>query len=616
MFQDEEWNEQPSEDSLFLVQPTAGGRSCSSSSWRGPGADLSLPRARRVHSSGIESPSSPSSPVANISGTPPDLQAFRRRRPAEERQRSPSPSSSAHNHAIKKGSSGPLSPRDRFKDAKEKFLLLERERLEEQERLMQRRRNLQSSEPPIAPAVMPTAGNSRGSHYQRRGSWSRSRDSEDELEDRPQRGYFGVHSPPVRDDFDNPEPDAPGDNEDDIFEHGYSSSPIRHVTRRDSYNNRQVSRENPHHHHDDQDDLVPLRRGHRPQKTDAQVYRGGRNRGSDDPRIIPHQRYRSPSREDLRPSRGPRNPPDEDIVPERRQMGHRYRSPTRVARRDQDFSPDRRERFLSPTRNPRPRPRNQRKIEEDIGYPCEEVPRYRGGPRDRTPNPSRGHLVLSQQPSYSEDSSSDIPLERYRSPIRNPQPTPRHRIPEGEEIGSPEPQRRNVENRLPRAIPFQIPGGGDKKRRSMFEMLEEERRRNSNELAKEFKRRSYQDGGGSELSSGDRGGGHANGIPNGRHSGYQELSEHERFPGLDRDTARLQHHNIPPPNGGHHNLKKSAGPPPPDVVAAAASRYRHSYAEPHHMLPHPPPPHHHEMLHRTNSSVSSGRVGIAAVHPY
>jgi hypothetical protein len=61
-FADEEWNEHPSEDSLFLVQPTVAGRS---SSWKGPGADLSLPRARRVHSSGIESPSSP---VANIAG--------------------------------------------------------------------------------------------------------------------------------------------------------------------------------------------------------------------------------------------------------------------------------------------------------------------------------------------------------------------------------------------------------------------------------------------------------------------------------------------------------------------------------------------------------------------
>ena len=455
-----------------------------------------------------------------------------------------------------------------------------------------------------------------GNQYQRRGSWSRSRDSEDELEDRspPQRGgYFGgVHAPSGRDGFGTPEPEVPPED-DDIFEHGYSSSPIRRVARRDSY-----------HNHLEQEEVVPVRRGHRAVKPELQVYRGGRSRGNEDPRIIPHQRYRSPPREEIRqphrypsPTRGGRGPPDEEIIPDRRQVPHRYsRSPTRVPRRDKDYSPDRRERFMSPTRNPRPQPRNQRKIEEDIGYP-EEIPRFKGGPRERTPNPTRGHMVLSQQPSFSEESNSDIPLERYRSPMRNPQPAPRHRIQEDDVITSPEPQRRNMEGRLPRANPFQMPGSAaDKKRRSMFEVLEEERRRNSNELAKEFKRRSYQDGGGSEMSAGDRGVGHNGMIPNGRHGGYQELSEHERFPGLDRETARLQHHNMGPHNGGHINMKKSSGPPPPDVVTAAASRYRHSYAEPHHMITHAPPSHHHEMLHRTNSSVSSGRVGIAAVHHY
>ncbi|KDR20003.1 hypothetical protein L798_05969 [Zootermopsis nevadensis] len=488
---------------------------------------------------------------------------------------------------------------------------------------MQRKRNLQTSaEPPISPAVLPTAANSRGNAYPRRGSWSRSRDSEDELEDRQQQGgYFGVHALQARDGFDTPEPDLPADDTDDVFEHGYNRSPMRHVTRRDSYNNRQVPRENLHHHHHDNHD-APMRHGHRPLKTNAQIYRGGRSRGSDEPRPVSHQRYRSPSREDTRPqhmnsspSRRSRNAPDEEIVPERRQVAHRFRSPTRVARGEQDFSPDRRE--LSPTRNPRPQPRCQRKPDEETGYPVDEVQRYRGGPRDRIPNPSRGHLVLSQQASFSEDSNSDIPLERYRSPMHKQPLTPRHRIKEDEDIGSPEPQRRNMDNRLPRANPFQTPGGGDKKRRSMFDVLEEERRRSSNELAKEFKRRSYQDGGGSELSSGNRGSNHNNnGVPNGRHPGYQELSEHERFPGLDRETARLQHH-MSPANGGHLNLKKSSGPPPPpDVVTAASSRYRHSYAEPHHVLSHPQSSHHHEMLHRTNSSVSSGRVGIAAVHPY
>lgn len=49
---------------------------------------------------------------------------MRRRRGAELRQRSPSPDDDD------------ASPRDRFKDAKEKFLLMERERIQEQHRRM------------------------------------------------------------------------------------------------------------------------------------------------------------------------------------------------------------------------------------------------------------------------------------------------------------------------------------------------------------------------------------------------------------------------------------------------------------------------------------------------
>lgn len=49
---------------------------------------------------------------------------MRRRREAEQRQRSPSPDEDD------------VSPRDRFKDAKEKFLLMERERIQEQQRRM------------------------------------------------------------------------------------------------------------------------------------------------------------------------------------------------------------------------------------------------------------------------------------------------------------------------------------------------------------------------------------------------------------------------------------------------------------------------------------------------
>lgn len=69
MFADEEWNE-PSEDSLFLVQPGhglagLGGRGVLSG-WRSShgAAELSLPRARRVHSPAASpSPTSPSTPA-------------------------------------------------------------------------------------------------------------------------------------------------------------------------------------------------------------------------------------------------------------------------------------------------------------------------------------------------------------------------------------------------------------------------------------------------------------------------------------------------------------------------------------------------------------------------
>lgn len=186
---------------------------------------------------------------------------------------------------------------------------------------------------------------------------------------------------------------------------------------------------------------------------------------------------------------------------------------------------------------------------------------------------------------YNDD--MDIPLERYRS-SNNPRPGPRHpAYPRDNPLPHPLPHA------LPHPLPHPLPHArdheddlndprdpreardprdprvylADKKRRSVFEAMEEERRRHSNELAQEFKRRSYQD------------------------NGYQELDDRERYPGLDRETAREP---VPP------------GPPRGQVQVSA--RYRHSYAE--------PPPRHHDLLHRANSAVSSPRVGIAAVHPY
>lgn len=65
---DEEWNEEPTEDSLFLVQGLPGRAVLSGlSGWRGShatAAELSLPRARRVHSPASPASPSPTSPVA------------------------------------------------------------------------------------------------------------------------------------------------------------------------------------------------------------------------------------------------------------------------------------------------------------------------------------------------------------------------------------------------------------------------------------------------------------------------------------------------------------------------------------------------------------------------
>jgi hypothetical protein len=72
-----------------------------------------------------------------------------------------------------------------------------------------------------------------------------------------------------------------------------------------------------------------------------------------------------------------------------------------------------------------------------------------------------------------------------------------------------------------------------------FEADEQQRRRTSHQLASEFKRKTHQQH-------------HA--PPQPQPAGYQELAEQERYPGLDKQTARLSHH--------------------------FQERYRHSYAEP------------------------------------
>lgn len=86
-----------------------------------------------------------------------------RRKPVEVRQRTPSPNRSP----VKE------TPRERFKDAKEKFLMLEKERIDEQRSALKKcleRQRKDNAMPMIKAAV-------RGSC-----DWSRSHDSDDEMD--------------------------------------------------------------------------------------------------------------------------------------------------------------------------------------------------------------------------------------------------------------------------------------------------------------------------------------------------------------------------------------------------------------------------------------------------
>ncbi|XP_050442200.1 uncharacterized protein LOC126846604 [Adelges cooleyi] len=92
-----------------------------------------------------------------------------RRKPVEVRQRTPSPDRTS----VKD------TPRDRFKDAKEKFLMLEKERIDEQRSALKKCLERQRKE--AKPAMIREAV--RGS---RNSNWSKAHDSDDEV-DRPSR---------------------------------------------------------------------------------------------------------------------------------------------------------------------------------------------------------------------------------------------------------------------------------------------------------------------------------------------------------------------------------------------------------------------------------------------
>ncbi|KAK3908946.1 Duffy receptor alpha form [Frankliniella fusca] len=627
----EEWNEEPSEDSLFLVQPGRVG-----GGWRGShaSAELSLPRARRVQSPAASpSPTSPAAPGSLTRDRERDHHPLAGAAPAaagpRRRHASPTPPLDRNNLENSR-KIGQIQKSSRH-DAKEKFLSLERERLEEQERVMQlnleRRRSgpqqqplpsspaqwyeavqgrytgrsvpFQIVEPPISPAMGPCP---RPRPRPRRPSWSRSRgDSEDEVPEVPEQG--GKHHAARY---------YPDDDEDDDVDFSGNAPPTGGRQRIIAAVNRRMSRESLE---DDVEEFVssptrpgPTSRPGPPRHEHPAGYRGG-----DSPARADHVGRDYPVRDHLGRDYPIRDHPVRDHPvrdhpvrdhPGRDHIGRDHLGrdhPVReLSSRDQHPSRDHPSRGDHSARNENPG-RAEHPIRDIPGrdYPGREHPVRehpgRGGdqPRpggdhhaavfrsrsvhrdrrdrealeDRYRSPARAHPVDEAQRyriPYNED--MDIPLERYRSgnpqgPGRAPAPTPRLPLP----VPMPYPHHEADDDPpLPRAADPRA-YLADKKRRSVFEALEEERRRHSNELAQEFKRRSY-----------------------------QELDERERYPGLDRETARDPVPSGPPP--GHPGQRTQVSP-----------RYRHSYAE--------PPPRHHDLLHRANSAASP-RVGIAAVHPY
>lgn len=504
------------------------------------GRDLSLPRPRRLTSSGFDSTGSPEAPQPSPyrgrahprEDEPtirPDLvrenergrDGPRRRKNAEERQRSPSLTNA-------RSSVGSLTPRDRFNDAKEKFLTLEREKQEEHERrervlANERRRARQTIEHPISPAVNPI----------KRSVWPRTRDCEEDVENLS------------RQEQSTPEDYKGREGVEYMSDLGREQScpqgrPHTSVLDSDEYSARRPG--NPTLPYDRRDDLfVKVNSSPFKHNIDGYDYTEVTEDRSD---LNVRRRYVSPGREP---------------------------SPENKLRKERCDSPSNDEARLAPY-----------KYRRESSF--EEVnPKFAG----KIP---RSHL--SANPVPFADNNDSIPLERYRSPLRVnavPKPAPRlRRYPS--KASEEDEDRRDYRHRV-----YSVPAtresrnysprvhydANDKKRMVMYETLEDERRRNSNELAKEFKRRSFQDRPGLNVEMTCNNG-----------TDYQELDNRERYPGLDRESARIHQ----------------------EEDTATAGRYRHSYAEP--FQQYRQPSQHHEMLHRTNSSLSSGRVGIAAIHPY
>lgn len=468
-FSDEDWNTEPTEDSLFLVQ---------NNGW--PSKELSLPRARRHNSSGFDSTPvtspgsantspddhrfiheplqycSPKKPVRSIPSsdferkqhkyaedlrTPTPRNTFfdkvasksemrldtsspAKKRNPEDRQRSPSPTEI-------------VSPKERFKDAKEKFLLLERERLEEQEKRLQqnleKRKSLDygaSHHSGHHQPIHQQASYQQSSHQQHipvakpRSSKNWKRDTSDEVESKSRYRH--------------------GDER--LHEDDFEQQPIekrRSISRLSYQRNKSMESLNS-------EEYPSIASG---------SYKNSIDNGSSN--MISQSRSKHY---------------DEDS---------RYNGSRMTRYHNADIENGGGRRCKSPVMAPRPAARS---YSEDYLPDHHEA----GGKRYHQRDMSRSQHSVP----FANDEA--IPLQRYRSPTRqvdNPRLSRSGAAPASAAAAAyPYVAEEESQRRVKRSDSkyYAKPTEHDK-RRSMMDAIEDEKRRNSNEIAKEFKRRSYQD---------------------------------------------------------------------------------------------------------------------------
>lgn len=380
--------------------------------------------------------------VASKSEMKLDTSPAAKKRNPEDRQRSPSPTEI-------------VSPKERFKDAKEKFLLLERERLDQQEKLLQQNLEKRKS--------LDYASSHHSNHHQPSHQQSSHHQSEHQQSSRhqsshqPQQSSHQQHIPVAkprsskcwkRDTSDEVESKARYRHSNDrLHEDDFEQQPIekRRSTSRLSYQRNKS--------------MESLNSEEYPSIASGSYKNSIDNGGSN---MISQSRSKMY---------------DEDS----RYNGSRM---TRYHNADIENGGAGR-RCKSPVMAPRPAARS---YSEDYLPDPHEVS---GGKRYHQRDMSRSQHSVP----FANDEA--IPLQRYRSPTRpvdNPRLSRSGAAPASAAAAYPYAAEEESQRRVKRSDSkyYAKPSEHDK-RRSMMDAIEDEKRRNSNEIAKEFKRRSYQD---------------------------------------------------------------------------------------------------------------------------